>query len=164
MPNKQAHDKAIVICAGVYSVGCALMGAPAEAFIPVAGMLRGVFLTPDLDLAENNNGDDIHAVFRTGWERYGKSRKHRGMSHTHVIGTLDRIRYSAPFWLPVQVLAFRALDIKFQWVYIFYWFLYVLGRIMADSIHILLDKIVSGAKKALKTTPLPLTDYRYRRF
>lgn len=54
------------------------------------------FLTPDLDLAERG----VRAVGRWGvlgvlWRPYGRLFRHRGLSHTWVLGPLTRLGYLA---------------------------------------------------------------------
>lgn len=62
-----------------------------------ASYLVGTFLvTPDLDLAENNvRAKDHWGLLGMLWEPYGKMFKHRGLSHTWLVGPLTRLLYMA---------------------------------------------------------------------
>lgn len=57
----------------------------------------GTFLvTPDLDLAENRvRAKDHWGVFGLLWVPYGEMFKHRGLSHTWIVGPLTRLLYLA---------------------------------------------------------------------
>ena len=75
--------------------GAALPAGSLEAF--VAGYLLGsVWITPDLDLAERRNKPRparLWGWFRLLWVPYGQLFRHRGLSHTWVVGPITRILY-----------------------------------------------------------------------
>ena len=80
------------------------------------GCWMGIVLHPDLDMSDTP---------------YGKFRKHRGLSHWPIIGTLDRILW---FCWPLAL-----LDVD--------WTLIVAGLILSDLLHIGLDVLDNVLRK-----------------
>jgi len=114
------------------TVGYALLnGCQVEdVLLPCFGLLSGVFITPDHDLAESR---------WSIWQLYGKFFSHRGVSHWPVIGTLTRIAYLSP--IPIAFFAYSHWH--FPWPLFGKWLLWLC---IADIVHVTLDIVVSRFK------------------
>jgi uncharacterized metal-binding protein len=142
MPSKDIHQAATLLLAGTaYHLAASHTGTPEEQLLAVSGILTGVVITPDMDLAENFSGEPF-------WYLYGRLFKHRGVSHWPVVGTLTRIAYTAVFLVP------------FIWLFGYGWwlvlqirtgffFVWLAGLSAADTLHYLLDITVTKVKRAL---------------
>lgn len=76
--------------------------------------LFGTFLlSPDLDLKENASSKNW-GLFRLFWRPYSALFRHRGLSHTPVVGTLTRILYLAVLAYVVTAAANTLLDWKIR--------------------------------------------------
>lgn len=76
--------------------------------------LFGTFLlSPDLDLKENASSRNW-GLLRLFWRPYSALFKHRGLSHTPVVGTLTRILYLAVLAYVVAAAANTLLDWKIR--------------------------------------------------
>lgn len=107
MPSGRTHETINLVALGVLAGGYAYarsqgLEAQIDAVIPGSGRLAlvisyliGTFLvTPDLDLAENN----VRAKSNWGllgllWVPYGALFKHRGLSHSWILGPATRLVY-----------------------------------------------------------------------
>ena len=107
----------------------------ANAAIAAAGVLSGVYLTPDLDV---DNGirsftympKIITPVWRAFWYPYAKAIKHRSpLSHLPGLGTAIRVAYMAT---PLFVAG--AIDNTHWWFAP--WFV---GLVVSDTLHWLMD-------------------------
>ena len=99
-----------------------------ESMLVAAGVLAGVLLHPDLD---------------QGRTPYGMVRKHRGLSHWPVVGTLDRLLWFAGPALALWLAAGRAVDWDgLMWV--------AVGLALADLLHVALDALETEAKRWFK--------------
>lgn len=92
----------------------------------------GLFLSPDLDLAESPRG--CNAKRRWGllgayWVPYGKTFKHRGLSHWLVVGTATRLVYG--LW-PLVLWAWESGNTEIVW------FVFSCGCV-SDATHLVLD-------------------------
>jgi len=140
MPSKDIHQATTLIFAGsVYALSATWGYSPKEQMLAVSGILTGVVITPDMDLAENFKGEPF-------WYLYGRLFKHRGISHWPVIGTLTRMIYMVILAVPVVLLmgwgwwlSDRLTDL---WSYV-----WLGGLVLADVLHYVLDISVSRFKK-----------------
>ena len=132
MPSKPVHDTSIVIMASIVFISGVFLGCIKTVLLVIAGMLSGVFLTPDLDLAESRFGI---------WTLYGKLFKHRGISHVPVIGTLTRLVYI--LWIPLLIMVIYRVSFDVPWNTVGLLFI---GLCIADTLHVTLDKIVTAYK------------------
>lgn len=143
MPGEDIHRAATLTLAGVTFVAAAgFVSSDREQLLSIIGVLTGVLVTPDMDLAENFSGEPL-------WYLYGRLFKHRGVSHWPVIGTLTRVVYLALFAVPVIVAWGRwdwlVYQISGKWFYV-----WLIGLTAADVLHGALDITVSRIKKECK--------------
>lgn len=98
MPSGRVHEAINLTALGLGSLAyLALGGSPErpEALAFALAYLAGTFLlSPDLDLAEK----EVRSRRRWGllgvlWRPYGWLFRHRGLSHTWVLGPLTRLGY-----------------------------------------------------------------------
>jgi uncharacterized metal-binding protein len=138
MPGKKTHDSfcislgEILLAGGVYTCialpYCFLLGA---------GAITGIFLSPDLDVADK---------FRFGWWKvywypYSKVIPHRHwLSHMPVVGTIIRLFYMLPLLAPVFL--FIPVN-KMNW-----WWL--IGLMISDICHWLLDITTTRIKRRFR--------------
>lgn len=143
MPSKDIHQATTLILAGsVYALSASLVETPRDQLLAVSGILTGVVITPDMDLAENFKGEPF-------WYLYGRLFKHRGISHAPVVGTLTRVLYMVIFAAPVFLLmgwgwwlSDRLMDL---WSYV-----WLGGLVLADVFHYVLDISVSKFNEWIK--------------
>ena len=142
MPSRDIHQATTLLLAGsVYALSATWGYSPQEQMLTVSGILTGVVITPDMDLAENFSGEPF-------WYLYGRLFKHRGISHWPVIGTLTRMIYMAIFLVPA-LFAFGwgwwlIVQLQGKWFYI-----WAVGLMAADALHYGLDISVSKMKDLL---------------
>lgn len=141
MPNRWAHDLAVVNVSLVWILYSIFFVVP---FLPMVsilfGILLGVFVSPDLDLAENYKG-----WWGLLWKPYGKLFKHPtrkrlnrpGKSHFPIFGTLTRAIY---ILIPI-ILILIWLDFDFSTFPYMFVLRSFIGLCIADIIHLLLDLI-----------------------
>lgn len=83
------------------------------------GCLLGLLLDPDLDQDTMMTSSEVRAkrilltipilghiafaVWFGWWTVYGLCHKHRGISHTPILGTLTRMLWLAPLWIVLYV-------------------------------------------------------------
>ena len=109
MPSGRTHEAINLTAFGLFVGGYAVaqsQGLTAEYDVLLAPETVGVFtlsyfvgtyfVTPDLDLAENH----VRAKSNWGllgllWIPYGRFSKHRGLSHSWLVGPLTRLLYLA---------------------------------------------------------------------
>jgi len=89
-----------------------------DGWVVAGGVLAGVVLNPDQD---------------QGKTPYGWVRKHRGLSHWPVIGTLDRLVWSSGPALAAWLLSGRTVD----WAGLA---LLAAGLVLADLLHVMMDE------------------------
>lgn len=113
MPSGKTHNLINLVCFGVLSSGVVLgqlIGALHVSFaqsllFSACYMIGTFFLSPDLDLASGNvNSKRYWGALGFLWVPYSKLFRHRGMSHTWVVGPLTRLIYLALLLMPVYVL------------------------------------------------------------
>lgn len=149
MPNGRVHSAACVVTAlasggSAYYSGIATLPV---AFDVVVGALLGIMLSPDLDVDRGNISNyyirkfsPVAAwIWRAFWWPYAKAFRHRGISHWPVIGTCSRILYISVYVaLFTIVLALFNKSVRL----LYSWELPVLvGLMLSDSVHALLDKL-----------------------
>jgi uncharacterized metal-binding protein len=117
------------------------------------------FMNPDLDL--DSVGYQSWGPLRIIWWPYQKALAHRSyFSHFPVISTLLRIVYL--MWFPVLLLLLLggsvqavARDAIFDWWPIvgIYVLIFILGMIVSDSIHTILDTVSTDLKRMFSRHP-----------
>ncbi len=119
VPSGRTHETINLVTLGVMAVGYAYgraqgLAADLEAALPppartafLASYLVGTFLiTPDLDLAENRvRAKENWGLLGLLWVPYGHLFKHRGLSHSWLLGPLTRLIYIAMLSLLFSALA-----------------------------------------------------------
>lgn len=142
MPSKDIHQASTLLLAGaVYYLMGDQAASPREQILSVSGIITGLYISPDMDLAENFQGEPF-------WYLYGKLFKHRGVSHWPMIGTLTRLAYMGILLVP------------FVYIFGYGWWLeaqirsglftvWALGLSLSDFLHYMLDITVTRIKKAL---------------
>ncbi|SHK50725.1 metal-binding protein [Thermocrinis minervae] len=137
---------------------------PREFYLPFAtGYLIGTFLlSPDLDL-KHSKPSKRWKVFRYLWRPYQSKSKHRGISHVPIVGTFIRIAYLvlAVFLLfQAFVLLLHYVDPSLEvfltkvdmigllqeLMYREESFYFLLGLILSEVFHVLIDLISSFLK------------------
>ncbi len=100
-----------------------------------------LFFHPDLDLARNVSLFSLKGLLTLPFRPYSYLFKHRGISHTPILGTLTRI-----LWLGVLfTLFYLFLDRPIpSFNEIPYLFLGSIGLMVADLFHITLDQLESA--------------------
>lgn len=133
MPNRRVHDLAVVNVSFIWILYTIYFAVPFGIFFPTLfGMLLGVFVNPDLDIAEKLRG-----WWGFIWKIYGKLFRHRGISHFPVFGTLTRVIY---IMVP-SIVVFYFLGIDF-WDLPHKFLLFMLaGLCVSDIIHLCLDLV-----------------------
>ncbi|MBC8550877.1 MAG: DUF2227 family putative metal-binding protein [Candidatus Brocadiales bacterium] len=136
MPNKSTHDAGIVIMSvGTFSLGIWNGWNFTTVLYTIMGMFLGVFVTPDLDLYENCRG----TFWCWFWKPYGKMFRHRGISHTPIIGTLTRIVYAGIF--PAIYIIKNGISLPWNIL-----LLILLGLCLSDTLHVIMDRISTWIK------------------
>lgn len=109
MPSGRAHDAlntlgfAGLAGAAVYAYSAGLLVLePLAALAFSVGYFAGTFLlSPDLDLAENHvSSKRSWGPLGFLWVPYGRLMRHRGVSHSWVVGPLTRLLYLGLLALP----------------------------------------------------------------
>ncbi len=111
------------------------------------GFLIGTLYSPDVDMASKRNffssfkKNPIKSTWRLSyivWVPYSWFSNHRGFSHQMVFGTLSRVLYLIVMFLPFFFIA-KQQSILFNFIQSSFFIYLVIGWIMADISHILLD-------------------------
>ncbi len=142
MPGEDLHRAATLTLAGItYAAAGKFTSTSKEQLLSISGILTGVLITPDMDLAENFAGEPL-------WYLYGKMFKHRGVSHWPVIGTLTRVAYLALFAVPMIIACGKwgwlVGQLWDRWIYV-----WLAGLMAADALHYGMDLVATRIKKAL---------------
>lgn len=147
MPNGPVHTRATLITAVVllrFDVGS----------LPVWGALAGLVLSPDLDVDHGFIGlrqiqkiwiigRPLSIFWRAIWYPYAKLVSHRSwISHSPVVGTLIRLVYLGAVLSPIWYIlsARHGFQLGSEWLP------FVIGLMIVDTIHILMD--LGGALRA----------------
>jgi uncharacterized metal-binding protein len=118
----------------------------------IAYIIATCLFSPDLDTKSKT-------YMRWGklsfiWLLYRKLTKHRGVSHKHLIGTVTKMIYLGFILSPIIVAYLLIPDVPFSfsahWEYVLTCFI---GILVADSMHILYDKMKPHKKKEAKKAP-----------
>jgi len=139
MPDGRAHERTnLLLGAASFSLLAWQKALPPELLLAGgAGFTVGTFLvTPDMDQAGKGGS---RALKRWGplaflWLPYGLVFKHRGLSHLWPLGALTRLLY-------LLLLASPLLAPKLDWLSSPLSLAFFAGFLLADLLHVLLDKI-----------------------
>ncbi len=99
MPDGKTHEHANLALVPASALLVATAFPPEQALAYLAGGLFGTFwVTPDLDLSAHNA--EVRPLRYWGplkviWVPYGIVFRHRGLSHTWIVGPLSRLLYLA---------------------------------------------------------------------
>lgn len=100
--NAALATNAVLVGAGIWAIS---EGAPDAAINGmITGAAIGTVITPDFDLVGTTYtekairsipiiGGVVGVILQTTWYPYALLSKHRGLSHTHLLGTLTRFAY-----------------------------------------------------------------------
>lgn len=138
MPSRKVHDTSCLML-GVASVPVGLhLGVPLPyCFLLGAGAISGIFLSPDLDIADKFR----FGFARIYWYPYSKAIPHRHwISHFPIIGTAIRITYI----LPLLVLIYLLIPVSWDKVYY-----PLIGLMISDGLHWLLDITTTRIKRII---------------
>ena len=163
MPSGAVHERVnVAILLGAAALRAAAVPrpiAPEEVAFAVGYAVGTFWITPDLDFA---NAHPVQAVRNWGrlsfiWAPYGALFRHRGLSHTYLLGPLTRLAYLA--FLVLVVVAMFAPG----WVNELFargfgafpppldhpglWAAGVAGYYVAQWIHLALDGVRPGARQ-----------------
>ena len=106
------------------------------------GYLFGTLLvTPDLDL-HFNDARRRWGGLRFIWGPYVALSKHRGMSHSYVLGPVIRLLYLAVFVVPLAFLALRVVGPVHVTVPVWVFLLVVAGYFVSQWLHLLCDRML----------------------
>lgn len=132
---------------------------PMAASFAVGYCFATFFMNPDLDL--DSVGYQSWGPLRIIWWPYQKALAHRSyFSHFPVISTLLRIVYL--MWFPVLLLLLLGGSVQavaretiFDWRPVVgpYLLIFILGMIISDSIHTILDTVSTDIKRRFSRHP-----------
>ncbi len=139
MPDGRTHERTnLFLGASAFSLLAWQKALPPELlFVGSAGFVVGTLLvTPDMDQAGKGGS---RALKRWGplaplWLPYGLVFKHRGLSHLWPLGALTRLLY-------LLLLASPLLGPRPDWLFSPPFLAFFAGFLLADFLHVLLDKI-----------------------
>ncbi|KKN63689.1 hypothetical protein LCGC14_0499240 [marine sediment metagenome] len=96
MSSGAEHNRGALVAGGLVMLACVVTGVafdPRLGTIAAVSFLFGVFmLSPDLDL-RNSSPTKRWGPLRLLWRFYSKTHAHRGISHSMLFGTLERVLY-----------------------------------------------------------------------
>ena len=164
MPSGKTHTRIdlgmlvvlMVAAAFFWNALCRFFGrdemAEYGAIFVVAYLFGTFLLSPDMDLATS---EPMHSwgVLRHLWRPYAHLFKHRGISHTPVVGTLTRVLYIVLLIYVISAVANVFLDLKWKMSldelkrvdrFALAWALG--GLCLPDLFHILADRIFKNAR------------------
>ncbi len=124
-----------------------------------------IFQHPDLDQAESQIRNDFEGWWKLIWYPYGKLFSHRNpLTHWPGISTIGRQIYFSPIvflinvpylnieglkdeniWQFIQNVWYKAYFLRCYWHYYF-----IIGAVIADTIHFVMDQVKSDIKKESK--------------
>ncbi len=144
MPSGKVHETintGFLVAQAAAWLGGALALPAQGVWSYLAGFALGTYLiTPDLDLAERQEPRPLKwwGPLKVLWWPYGMIFKHRGLSHSWVLGPLSRIAYLAILAASAGLLArfdLRALILEHPLEAS----LFTLGYLLSQWIHLVLD-------------------------
>ncbi len=148
MPGHRSHDfVSLALATGLLYAG-AHQGHLAEGTLMAAGAATALILGPDLDqpysMARLRLTRRFGVLARVWCTVYDHLFRHRGLSHTPVIGTLTRLTWLA---LPLAILAFLCYlsPPPIEWGRPVLW--WVGGLMLADTLHAAMDWASTAAKR-----------------
>jgi uncharacterized metal-binding protein len=123
----------------------------------LAYLFSSLLLSPDLDLRHNRTRNRW-GVLGFVWIPYTWVFKHRGLSHSLILGPLTRLAYlglvgtvaALSFWVVERFLV--SADWKFPQIdidaYTYYWLAILIGGLwIPNMIHILVDRVHSALRR-----------------
>lgn len=148
MPSSRSHDMIALVAAPVVYAGASLVtisDQQSATAITVAFLVSSTMLSPDLDT--KSRPYYRWGMIRGIWLPYRWLVPHRSpISHSLVISSLLRLLYLLllslvllPFRVDLVSSTFNGSNIVTS---------IVIGSILADSLHIITDRIVTGIKRA----------------
>lgn len=147
--NYKNHDRIGILTSVATVVVSWLLVVPAWVFGPIfLGCLVGtIWLSPDLDL-HHSRPTKRWGWFKPIWKRYAKRSKHRGISHTPVVGTLTRVLYLLTRFLGLPLFTVVAVVCYFPPIAI-HLVLFVCGVELYCLTHIAADTLSSSWKRLI---------------
>ncbi len=148
MPSHRFHDSvSLALAAGLPYAG-ARQGHFAEGALLAAGAASALIIQPDLDqpysMARLRLTRRFGVLARVWCTVYDHLFRHRGLSHTPVIGTLTRLAWLI---LPLAILAFLCYlsppPVEWGWP-VLWW---VGGLMLADALHAAMDWWSTAGKR-----------------
>lgn len=114
-----------------------------------AYVFSSLWLNPDLDL-KTNSARKRWGPLRFIWGAYARAFKHRGRSHSLVVGPLTRLTYLAiVFGLAAVGLSYMGLTLPStapEWVTFRGIGVVFVGLYVPNVLHVLLDRILSAVR------------------
>ena len=122
-----------------------------------AYLVSSLLLSPDLDL-RHNSARNNWGVLGFVWIPYTKIFKHRGLSHSLILGTLTRLAYLLAVGAVIALAVWVALRYFFRReftipelpvdAYGYFWVAIFIGGLwLPNVIHILVDRVHSAVKR-----------------
>ena len=146
MPNGQVHATATLLGAVIIPASMAVYRLPTSEVVACAiGFIITLSVNPDLDLNRRipwRHPDKL--IWFLVWRPYAWAMPHRSpLSHFPVFGTFFRIFYIGVIlvWLAYLLGISATINPLLYWV--------VIGMIVSDTIHFLLDTVTTSLKRAL---------------
>ena len=101
MALSATHDKINLVATGIAMGIAVYYRYPSDVvlMLGVATVFGGVYFSPDIDTFSVPY--KRWGYFRWWWKGYQKWLGHRGYGHLPILGTVSRLMWTIPFWLPL---------------------------------------------------------------
>lgn len=150
MPSGKTHERVNLALGSILALTGLGLGVDANRLLAFwAGFLFATyFLSPDLDL-EGTRAHRRWGPLAPIWSPYAALIPHRGISHIPVLGTLIRIGYLTLVYvlLAFVLQVFWGIRFPLQLLSVLYYGPFLLGAIVSDLTHIVLDRTVTALKR-----------------
>ena len=162
MSSGVAHARATAVLTPITAVTVAYYTESLFlASLAAAGCACGIILSPDLDLEQTTRSERVllnkspllGKLFKIYWYPYGVFIPHRSaISHFPVVGTLSRVAY---LLIIPALLAYQHDKVPqlIEWVMSDITLFLVLGLIVSDTAHTLMDILPKRKKKKKRKKP-----------
>jgi uncharacterized metal-binding protein len=146
MPSDNVHNLTGILLLGASVYLLLGLGLPRDFFLvfTTSYLFSLLWLSPDLDVDRGSGSLRRWGPLRYLWYPYKELFRHRGISHSIILGPLTRVLYMGTvLWTMTWVLSIGLTVPRLDQGFLYP---FLLGMWLPDALHCLLDRMVTGLK------------------